>query len=99
LLDRFDSVISCRVFTVYPEGERLKVLDGEKTEVTSYGLGAEVISSEFRQGDYCWRARPKYLQTVSTDEQCLGLVRWSNNTILALDRKSGSVRQWWEIAP
>lgn len=45
------NAVQGRVFTVYPEGETLKVLDGESTEVTSYGLGAEVISSEFRQGD------------------------------------------------
>ena len=88
-----------RAFTVYPEGETLKVMDAKTTQVTSYGHGAEALASEFKGGDYCWRERPEYLQTASTDEQCLALVRWSKNAVLGLDRKTGSVRQWWVVTP
>jgi len=84
-----------RRFAVWPEGSLREIKPGGGTLYTSYSLGEADWPSTFRDGAYCWRGRVQWLQPVSTDEQCLDLVRWSDHELVGLDSKTGIVTQWW----
>jgi tetratricopeptide (TPR) repeat protein len=84
-----------RRFSVWPEGSVRQIRPEGGTLYASYSLGEVAWPSTFRNGDYCWRGRVQWLQPVSTEEQCLALVRWSDHEIVGLDRKTGRVAQWW----
>jgi hypothetical protein len=54
-----------------------------------------VFASSFRGDLYCVRERVKYAQPQTTDETCVDLVKWLDGELLALDKQSGNVLQWW----
>jgi hypothetical protein len=84
-----------RNFVVYPDGQLLTIMSADKTRVQSYALGQTIETSSFDDGIYCIHPSVKYLQPGGTDESCATLVKWSDREMLALDRQSGSVVQWW----
>ena len=82
-------------FAVYPDGDERTIASSDKTEVKGYGMGESEFASSFRGDVYCVHARIKYAQPQTTDEICMNLVKWSDHELLALDRQSGDVVQWW----
>ena len=82
-------------FAVYPDGDERTIASPDKTEVKGYGMGESVFASSFRGDLYCVRERVKYAQPQTTDETCVDLVKWSDGELLALDKQSGNVLQWW----
>jgi len=88
-----------RAFAVYPQGELRDIASSGQTRVRGYGIGESLLSSSFSGELYCIRARVKFNQPETTDEVCERLIRWSDDDLLALDPKSGRVREWWEAHP
>jgi tetratricopeptide (TPR) repeat protein/pimeloyl-ACP methyl ester carboxylesterase len=84
-----------RTFAVYPDGDLRKIVSPEQTQVNGYGIGESVLTSSFRDGQYCVHARVKFHQPENTDEACAKLVKWSDQELLAIDTHSGNVVQWW----
>jgi tetratricopeptide (TPR) repeat protein/pimeloyl-ACP methyl ester carboxylesterase len=89
------SEVTGRRFAVYPDGDERTIASPDKTEVKGYGMGESVFASSFRGDLYCVRERVKYAQPQTTDETCVNLVKWSDGELLALDKQSGNVVQWW----
>ncbi len=84
-------------YGLWPTGELRSFTSADQTQVTSYALGQTNQASSFRKGAYCWRGRIAYRQAVSTNEQCLDLYVWSDHEILAVDKSTGAVVQWWTL--
>jgi tetratricopeptide (TPR) repeat protein/pimeloyl-ACP methyl ester carboxylesterase len=82
-------------FAVYPNGDVQTIVSAARTKVEGYGMGETEDASAFRDGLYCITPRVKFRQPAGTDETCVSLVRWSPREVLALDRTSGNVVQWW----
>jgi pimeloyl-ACP methyl ester carboxylesterase len=91
--------VSGKQFAVYPDGDLRSVTSPDKTEVKGYGMGESAYASSFHGDLYCVRARIKYAQPQTTDEVCVNLVKWSDRELLALDKQSGDVVQWWVERP
>jgi len=89
------SEVTGKRFAVYPDGDERTIASPDKTEVKGYGMGESVFASSFRGDLYCVRERVKYAQPQTTDETCVDLVKWSDGELLALDKQSGNVLQWW----
>jgi tetratricopeptide (TPR) repeat protein/pimeloyl-ACP methyl ester carboxylesterase len=88
-----------RRFAVYPDGDLRVIASDDSTSVQGYGMGESVFASTFHGDNYCVRARVKYGQPQRTDEGCVNLVIWSDHELLALDKQSGDVVQWWVERP
>jgi hypothetical protein len=62
-------------------------------------MGESAFASSFHGDLYCVRARIKYAQPQTTDEVCVNLIKWSKDRLLAIDKQSGDVVQWWVEQP
>ncbi len=98
--DRQDRTVAAaeligKAFAVYPDGTISKIVSPDQTLLTGYSFGEGLLTSSFRDGTYCVRGRIKYMLPENTDEVCVRLVRWSDRELLAIDKQSGKVVQWW----
>jgi tetratricopeptide (TPR) repeat protein/pimeloyl-ACP methyl ester carboxylesterase len=84
-----------RQFAVYPDGDIRKIVSDDQTEVKGYGTGESLLTSSFRDGEYCFRPRVKFHQPETTDEVCAKMIKWSDQELLAIDAQNGKVVQWW----